>query len=601
MLLVCSFVAFVYMNHLFVSAVLSAGATLVFFFSTVSTSTFSFVQLQHDVVGNLIPGTNSLLDNEPVLLSKLVLVLLVLLPSCAISFILVALQTVKLRLTWDVLAKRLAAEQKTAAKLARDLAASRCQVLAAHAQESVLAAELSMAQHIRTVFAHIRNSNVDPSAEKRELTHWLQGQISEYILQRAQKQDKATKLARAAAAAIKARRAPDAPGLPSEPSSNGSTTTSSSLGGVGADHHDHHPPARPSQVGNEAKYVPGSPLATKGKQLSVHDSHHAAGDASLGSEHELEDTDLPGSINEEDATGEFGQPSLIERLNAAVAAAKVPFFLTDSVAGAYVAQAAAHNFSSENSYFLACDFFYARYCLLRHPKGSGSSSSFAAERARVARMLYAMFIAERAPFQINIAGSVRATLEKNVNNVGGKSAREASELFAPVRTIVCDLIGTNLLTNLNEWDATLIKNLQAEQQQAAANAQGQQASAAGGAAQQTSPVSPLLISSPASPSAVRGGSLVTTAGPGSPHATPKRSPPSAAVGSSPSGASGVMGSPVSGATVRLHPFPLSNGSSDAAASAAPASASAADSPNEMATNVQLPQVDGDDEVGAADA
>jgi hypothetical protein len=353
-------------------------------------------------------------------------------------------------------------------------------------------------------------------------------------------------------------------------------------------------------VANEAKYVPGSPVATKGQQLSVHHSH-AAGDASLGSEHDLEDTDLPGSINEEDATGEFGQPSLIERLNAAVAAAKVPFFLTDSVAGAYVAQAAAHNFSSENSYFLACDFFYARYCLLRHPKGSGSSSSFAAERARVARMLYAMFIAERAPFQINIAGSVRATLEKNVNNVGSKSARDASELFAPVRTIVCDLIGTNLLTNLNEWDATLIKNLQAEQQQAAANAQGHQAAAAaGGAAQQTSPVSPLLISSPASPSAVRSGSLVTTAGPGSPNATPKRSPPSAAVGSSPSGASGVMGSPVSGATVRLHPFPLSNGSDVATASAA--SASAPDSPNDMATNVQLAQVDGnDDVVGAVDA
>jgi len=515
-LLVFSLVAFIYLNYLFVSAVLSAGATLVFFFATITTSSFTFVQLAQNLQGELLPGTNSKLDDDPLILSKLVLILLVLLPSCAITFILVALQTVKLRLTWDVLAKRLSAEQKNAAILARNLNTARCAAAADAARANVLASELAMTQHIRTVLAHMKNSSVDPQAEKRELTLWLQSQIIDFLATRARRQARAARLAMKAQAAKKARLAPvGASGSVAEPSSDGSHV-GSELGS-----HNDVPAA-----GSGAAYA----VADSVKQLqrprgSTGTAPRPAAAAGLvvgipeADGLSPEDRDLPGSVVDDDEEEEeeenddgtahahrqdpVAPVSLIDRVNAAAVANKAPFYLTDMVGAAYVAQAAAHNFSSENSFFLSCDFFYARFCRLAPAKGSGMASAFAAERARVARLLYDMFAAEGAPHQINMAGTARAALEKELASIGSKSAKEAAHLFDPVRQVVTDLIQTNLLTNLATWDTHLIKAMQQQQQQqgggtagATGNAEGRGGEGGSKRAGSTN-ASPL---SPASPS-----------------------------------------------------------------------------------------------------
>ena len=371
--------------------------------------------------------------------------------------------------------KETAAETKAAAIVARDLAASRRDAAAQHARSIVLALELSMSQHIRTVFAHIRNSNVDPSAEKRELTMWLQTQISEYVQLRAHKQAKADRLARLATIDHKTRHlvSDDAAGAEmssmSQSTSAGGVVGSGNGGGGGkAD-----PASAYRTPASPASPQTGATGHTTLPQLPRIGESSCSGDDGSGGDGVQP---LPGSVEDDDAADDHHpEPaplSLIDRLNSAMVAARMPFFLTDTVAGAYVAQAAAHNFSSENSFFLSCEFFYARFCLTPRAKGSGSSSAFAAECARVARMLFASFIAEGSTYQINLAGSSRDALQKAVFSAGTRTPAEASELFAPVRQVVCDLIHTNLLTNLNQWDAGLMKALQPAAATAAATTTG---------------------------------------------------------------------------------------------------------------------------------
>jgi hypothetical protein len=561
LLLLLSLITLVYINHLFLSALMAGGATLVFFFATVATSSFSYADHQRDAVGQIILGSNSKLDgDEPLMLSKLTLVLMVLLPSCAISFILVALQTVKLRLTWDVMAKRLAAETKAAAIVARDLAASRRDAAAQHARSIVLALELSMSQHIRTVFAHIRNSNVDPSAEKRELTLWLQTQISEYVQLRAHKQAKADRLARLATIDHKTRHLVSDDAAGAEMSS---MSLSTSAGGVVGSGNGGGGKADPASA-YRASASPASPQTggtghTTLPQLPRIGESSCSGDDGSGGD---EVQPLPGSVEEEDAADEHHpEPaplSLIDRLNGAMVAARMPFFLTDSVAGAYVAQAAAHNFSSENSFFLSVEFFYARFCLTPRAKGSGSSSAFAAECARVARMLYASFIAEGSTYQINLAGSSRDALQKAVFSAGTRTPAEASELFAPVRQVVCDLIHTNLLTNLNQWDSGLMKALQPAT--AAATTTG------------TAPSSDVAftikpIKLPASPSAPRStiGSGSAGSGAGGALSPVHALQPSFTQGRSPTIPAPTPSDAVEGARLQLRAFPESNAESHSSA------------------------------------